>query len=98
VRYTIHFSEEAEYDLFDACEWYDNQKVGLARQLELAVEDCLITIAENPKKFQLRHKNIHIAFLDRFPYGIHFFEEGNKINVIGIFHMSRSPKNWNLRS
>jgi hypothetical protein len=54
-------------------------------------------ILRNPEAFQKRYKNIKIRFISRFPYGIHYIRIENVITVIGVFHTSRSPKNWSKR-
>ena len=54
-------------------------------------------ILRNPDAFQKKYRNIKIRFISRFPYGIHYRFEKNEIVVIGVFHTSRSPKNWSKR-
>ena len=49
------------------------------------------------KAFQKKYKDIKIRFISRFPYGIHYTYNDNKIIVIAVFHTSRSPKNWSKR-
>ncbi|MCF8460442.1 MAG: type II toxin-antitoxin system RelE/ParE family toxin [Flavobacteriales bacterium] len=95
TNYRIHVSNEAFLDLAQAFDWYEEQRSGLGSELELCVDARIHAIARNPFHYQERYKQVHIAFVDRFPYGIHYLIEDNDIRIIGIFHMSRNPENWN---
>jgi len=96
--YKIHFVKEALYDIEDAVLWYEEQRVGLSYDFELCLEAGIDTILRNPTVFQKRYKNIKVRFISRFPYGIHYrIEKNETITVIGVFHTSRSPKNWSKR-
>lgn len=35
--------------------------------------------------------------VSRFPFGVHYKLEENKIIILGVFHTSRSPKHWEIR-
>jgi plasmid stabilization system protein ParE len=97
LSYIIQLSEEAEADLTEACAWYNLQRKNLGFELNLSVEASIFSITRNPKQYQKRHKNVRVAFVRRFPYGIHFILEKEIISVIAIFHTSRNPKKWGDR-
>ncbi|MFA9192120.1 type II toxin-antitoxin system RelE/ParE family toxin [Flavobacterium sp. FZUC8N2.13] len=90
----IHFTKEALFDIEDIVLWYEEQRAGLSYDFELCLEAGIDAVLRNPDAFQKRHKDIKIRFISRFPYGIHYRFKKNEIIVIGIFHTSRSPKNW----
>ena len=77
--------------------WYEQQRIGLSYDFELCLEAGIDEVLRNPEAFQKRYKNIKIRFISRFPYGIHYVLIENEITVIGVFHTSRSPKNWSKR-
>lgn len=95
--YKLHFVKEALFDIEDIVLWYEEQRIGLSYDFELCLEAGIDTISRNPDLFQKKYKNIRMHFISRFPYGIHYRVEKDQIIVIGIFHTSRSPKNWNKR-
>ena len=95
--YKIHFVKEALFDIEDIVLWYEEQRIGLSYDFELCLEAGVEAILRNPDAFQKKYKNIKIRFISRFPYGIHYRFEKNEIVVIGVFHTSRSPKNWSKR-
>ena len=37
------------------------------------------------------------AMLDRFPYGLYFVDEPDKIVVFGVFHLHHDPDAWRRR-
>jgi hypothetical protein len=93
----IRFVKEALFDVEDIVIWYEEQRIGLSYDFELCLEAGLDEISRSPDAFQKKYKNIKIRFISRFPYGIHYRFEKDEIVVIGVFHTSRSPKNWNKR-
>jgi toxin ParE1/3/4 len=93
----IQFTKEALFDIEAAVLWYEEQRIGLSYDFELCFEAGIEEVLRNPEAFQKRYKQIKIRFISRFPYGIHYVFNENDITVIGIFHTSRSPKNWSKR-
>ena len=91
------FTDEALLDIDDAVLWYENQRKGLSHDFELCLEAAVNEISRNPEAYQKRYKQVKIKFLPRFPYGIHYLSENEQIIIIGLFHSSRSPQNWNSR-
>jgi len=65
--------------------------------LSFGLEAGIYEIRRNSKAFQKRYRNVKILFIKRFPYGIHYILKEDEIIVIGIFHTSRTPKNWAKR-
>lgn len=95
--YKIQFVKEALFDIEDIVLWYEEQRIGLSYDFELCLEAGVDVILRNPDAFQKKYRNIKVRFISRFPYGIHYRFEKNEIVVIGVFHTSRSPKNWSKR-
>jgi len=98
VKYTVLLSADSESDLFEASDWYEEQRQHLGAEFELCVEARLLEISRNPNECQQRYRDVHIAFVDRFPYGIHYLVGKAEVYVIGILHTSRNPTNWDERS
>lgn len=98
MQYTILLSADAELDLIEGSDWYEQQRPHLGAEFELCVEVRLLEISRNPHECQQRYREVHIAFVDRFPYGIHYLVGSSEVYVIGIFHTSRNPTNWDKRS
>jgi plasmid stabilization system protein ParE len=93
----IKFTSETLFDIETIVLWYELQRIGLSYDFELCLEAGIEEITRNPEIFQKKYKNVKIRFISRFPYGIHYLSYENLITVIGVFHTSRSPKNWSKR-
>ncbi|MCC8425398.1 type II toxin-antitoxin system RelE/ParE family toxin [Mucilaginibacter sp. UR6-11] len=96
--YQLLISDETRLDILDAFAWYENRRAGLGKDFELCLEAGFNLISRDPSLFQKRYKDLRIYFIDRFPYGIHYLVDENTIKVFGVFHTSRSPTHWKIRS
>jgi len=94
---SIQFTKESFFDLLDIVTWYEDQRKGLSHDFELCLEVAISEIQRAPSGYQKRYKNVMIKFINRFPYGVHYFIHENIITILGIFHTSRAPKNWKSR-
>ncbi len=94
MSYRLIIRKRAEKHLSEAYTWYENQRAGLGAEFFLCVEAKLQVITANPFLCQVRHKNIRCALVARFPYGIFYFIDGQKIVVVAVFHLSRNPRLW----
>lgn len=56
-------------------------------------------ILKNPLAYEIRYADIRIAYVKKFPYGIHFeyLELENQVNILAVLHTSRNPKIWKER-
>lgn len=94
MSFSLIIRKRAENHIADAFDWYEQQRIGLGNEFLLSVESTLLLIERSPLLFQTRYKNIRVAIIPRFPYGIFYFVDENKIVVIAVFHLSRNPKLW----
>lgn len=94
MSYTLNYYDEVSIDIKEAKDWYKNQKPGLEKRFAQQVKKSLLRLQNNPKGYEIRHKDIRTAFTDIFPYAIHFYlnEQTNTIVIIAILHQSRNPK------
>lgn len=95
--YKIQFTKETLFDIEEIVIWYEEQRLGLSYDFELCLEAGIEEVLRDPEAFQKRYKQVKIRFISRFPFGIHYVIIENQITIIGVFHTSRSPKNWSKR-
>ena len=88
---------EANEDLLEARAWYDNIGLELGERFALAVEGTVEALAEHPLQFPVVYRSRRRAGVRRFPYGIFFEVQDNRIVVIACFHGRRNPRRWQLR-
>ena len=90
-RYSLKFNSFAENDLKIAAEWYNEQKPGLDKEFIEEIDKAIQLILENPLQFAIIRKEIRMAIVKRFPYGVYYYVGENSINVFAVFHFSRNP-------
>ena len=97
MTYSISFLRAAESDLEDACRWYEIRGERLGSALLQSVQDVLNTIERYPRIHPIVHNEARRAEVARFPYGIIYVVKGDTILIIGVFHNSRDPNQWQAR-
>lgn len=96
--YPVIFTPPARTELIDAQDWYESEAAGLGRRFRAAVDAVIDRMSANPRQFPLIHKNVRRALLRRFPYALMFVLEADEtLTIIGCFHGSRDPMNWQQR-
>lgn len=89
----IIFRREARMEFDEASDWYERQ-AELGAAFTAAVDQTLQLIALKPSGFPVIHADIRRAIVRRFPYGIFFRLEADRILVIAVFHFRRDPRQW----
>lgn len=97
MSYDIVIRPEAEADITDAYRWYEERDKGLGIEFLRCLEASLNSIKRNPEMYQRIHKNIHRTLIRKFPYGMFYIIDQNKIAVLAVFHTHRDPKEWQNR-
>lgn len=98
MSYRLILRPEAELDITEAYEWYEERNQGLGSEFVRAVDACLSAIGRNPQAYAVVHEEVRRALLRRFPYGIFYLVEGESIIVLACFHAKRKPKDWQSRN
>lgn len=89
---------EAERDLEDAATWYEEQQLGLGREFLDEVSHTLQLIAEQPDLYPVLHRSTRRALTRRFPFGIYYLPQTNRMVVVAVLHGSRDPRHWKQRT
>jgi len=97
VKLPVVWLPEADAELKEARAWYDEIRPELGDRFALAVEMTVEAIAANPLQFPVVHRGRRRAGVRRFPYGIFFEVQDDRIVVFACFHGKRNPKRWRLR-
>ena len=90
----VTISHFAEHDLQEIINYYDQINPDISDGLLQDVDDCLNRIEDLPEGYQKRHKEIHIAFLKHFSFGIFYKIYPNEISVVAILHTSQDMTKW----
>jgi plasmid stabilization system protein ParE len=85
---------QAETELLEARDWYDQQQAGLGEQFALEVDLTVSAVLERPLSFPVVQGATRRAIVQRFPYGVFFRILSDEIVILGIVHGHRDPKRW----
>lgn len=89
MKYFVTLSDQAETDLDETNDYYSKVNNSLLDRFWNDLDQTLIRLSENPLQFQERYKGNRIAFMEYFPFGVHFFVNGKQIEVFRILHTKR---------
>ncbi len=73
---------DAETDVNDASDWYDDRQVGLGRRFRNAL---------------IATKDVRRAIVEPFPYVVYFYVSGDQAVVLAVMHGRRHPRTWTKR-
>jgi plasmid stabilization system protein ParE len=97
VTYRLVVRRQAKLDLRRATRWYEEQRLGLGRELVAQVENVLDRITDNPPQWQVIYRDVRRAIVQKFPYGVFYRIDGSDIVVFAIVHLHRDPFSWQQR-
>jgi plasmid stabilization system protein ParE len=87
---------EAEQDITEAYDWYQERELGLGEEFLRCIDASIQTIERNPEIYVFVHKNYRRALVRRFPYAIFYEYVEEKITVYAVFHCSQNSKKWRI--
>ncbi len=93
---TIHADAEAE--LREALERYEQQRAGLGREFREEFEAALERVRKNPELYAAEDDlGGRYCPFRRFPYTLVYVELGDHIWVAAVAHQRRRPRYWARR-
>jgi plasmid stabilization system protein ParE len=97
VSLPVIWSDEAKAEFYKAELWYAEIGVQLADRFVQAVGDTVQLIEESPLRFPVVYRGRRRAGVKRFPYGLFFQVEADRVWVVACFHGKRDPRRWQRR-
>ncbi|MCG6133899.1 MAG: type II toxin-antitoxin system RelE/ParE family toxin [Nostoc sp. LLA-1] len=97
MTYKILITPEAELDLEDAYNWYEQQMMGLGSEFIRVVDASFSTIQRNPFAYPIIYEKVRRKLIRKFPYGLFYIIIDERISIIGSFHVKRDPQQWERR-
>lgn len=94
----VLLSPDAEADLGEAAIWHEQLSFGLGVELVNEVRNALTRVGNQPEGCPVLRPRVRHAQVRRFSYGIFYRVRPDQVEVIGIFHDSRSPRIWQKRT
>jgi plasmid stabilization system protein ParE len=94
---TVRVTKQAESDIAQAFEWYEQQKPDLGYRFMARVDEAIEQISQNPKAFAPVIGAARHVLVDQFPYAIWYTVEEDAI-VIACLHSKRDQRLVNVRA
>lgn len=89
---------DAEAEIAEAHDWYEERRPGLGADFLSEVRKALADIEEFPERYPVVRNDVRRRLLNRFPYSILFLTEPKETVIIACFHGRRDPKRWHSRT
>lgn len=96
MGYDLVASSSSEHDVERIIRYYIDINAKLARQFLNELKATRRYIQNHPEKIQVRYSDVRIAFLKRFPIGVHFKISDETIFILAILGTSEDPKKWDV--
>lgn len=97
MRLPVLIRRDAEEDLTEAFRWYEERREGLGGEFLLCIDAVLESISRHPSFYSVVHRQVHRALVRRFPYGVFYLTEDNRVVVVAVMHAKRAPSKWKDR-
>jgi len=91
------FHPEAEADLFRAIDYYEDVSEGLGLDFATEVYSTIGRIIAFPKAWPSIDQEVRRCQTRRFPFGILYVEERERIYILAVMHLHREPNAWRGR-
>jgi plasmid stabilization system protein ParE len=89
--------DDARRELFEARDYYDEQRQGYGERFVEAVEAEFALLLQFPNIGRRIRKRVRRRTIARWPCGIVYMIHGEELVVIAIAHHSRRPDYWRSR-
>jgi plasmid stabilization system protein ParE len=85
---------EAGLDIEGATLWYEGRQAGLGSRFLGELDRVLERVQRHPMQFPELEPGVRRAVLRRFPYGLYFTDEADRVTVLAVLHLRRHPDAW----
>lgn len=94
---TYFFHPEAQIELNASIDYYEECKTNLGLEFASEVYQTIQRILIFPKAWQILDSDIRRCLINRFPFGIIYYQRNNEIIILAIMQLNRKPNYWKNR-
>jgi plasmid stabilization system protein ParE len=91
------FHPEAEAELNQAIEWYETREPGLGLDFATEVHAAIQRALSFPLAWQVMEGDIRRVLVHRFPFGVLYAQEHDRMFVVAVMNLHRQPGYWQTR-
>lgn len=97
MGYELIVRPEAENDIKDAFEWYEQRQQGLGYNFILQIDEGIALIQQNPYLHPDEYRGVRKYIIKRFPYKMLYLIDAELIILLAVLHHKRSQNVLELR-
>lgn len=98
MTYTVYLRPDAKSDIEEAAFWYESQESDLGNQFLDEALSVIDKLEETPAIYPKIFQNLRRVLFKKFPFGMYFYLEEQRVIIIAVMHGSRDPTNWQQRT
>ena len=91
------FHPEAETEFLDAIAYYESCAPGLGEDFSLEVYSTIKNILSYSYAWPIVEDDIRRCLTSRFPYGVLYNIESDRVYILAVMHLHRHPDYWKSR-
>jgi plasmid stabilization system protein ParE len=94
---SLEFHPEAQDEFASAARFYEDQRQGLGLDFTLAIQRTYERLLESPAAGPPFGRRLRRVLVPKFPYGLLYRVESDRIYIIAVMHLHRRPGYWRSR-
>jgi len=91
------FHPDAEAELNASVDYYEECKINLGLEFAHEIYKTIQRVIEFPNAWQKLDGDIRRCLSNRFPFGVIYYQEGDKIIILAVMQLQRKPNYWKSR-
>jgi toxin ParE1/3/4 len=93
----LDFHPKAEEEFLEAISFYEDREPRLGEYFALEVYSTVQNILSHPKAWPILEGDVRRCIVNRFPYGVLYSIEPDRIYLLAVMHLHRYPDYWKDR-
>ena len=94
---SVEFHPEAQDEFISAAQFYERQTEGLGLDFIITVAQTYERLLEFPASGPPFGRQLRRLLVPKFPYGLLYRVESERIYIIAVMHLRRRPGYWRSR-
>jgi plasmid stabilization system protein ParE len=94
---SVEFHPEAQNEFAAAARFYEDQRHGLGLDFTVTIQQTYERLLEFPSAGAPFGRRVRRVLVPKFPYGLLYRAESDRIYIIAVMHLHRRPGYWRSR-
>src|SRR5687767_558380 len=91
---TFSFLPPAQRELAEAAAYYESREAHLGEEFIVEVHAAIRRIRSHPEAWTEIDPGVRRCRTNRFPYGIIYITDGDRMIIVSVMHLHRHPETW----